>query len=103
MVTLVILWIEWLLLLVIGIRYIIKFNRLDRSRAEIKQMYLSKTGKVLSTTGALIAFFGPRVLNVRYAHDDQSTLIAVLTYTVGFLVMFIGFQLRLASYKTKEE
>ena len=88
---------------VFGIQHIIKMQRLANARAVLKQMKLEKVGRILSWLGSIGAVAGPRLFNVRYQYDNRSTLIASFIYAIGFTIMFIGFKLRIAAYRTKEE
>lgn len=92
-----------ILVVVFGIQHLIKMQRLENSRAVLKQPSLFKSGRILGWVGFVVALGGPRLLNVRYKYDDTSALIATSIYALGFALIFISFKFRISAFQTKEK
>jgi hypothetical protein len=95
--------IEIIGLVIIGIWCFMRFIKIDKSGVPVKQKHLKKIGSIVSTEGAIVAFFGPRLSNVRYNYDNASEITMFIIETVGFLIIIIGSQFIFAAYKTHEE
>jgi hypothetical protein len=94
--------VEWVAIVIVGVRFVVKINRLGSS-TEVKQIELQKVGRVLGWVGSIAALGLPRIFDVRYRYDTQSLIAAAILYTIGFAIMFIGFQLHIDAYKPPED
>jgi len=94
---------EVLIIIVIGIRHVIKLHKIRQEGKLLQQPEFERIGRILAFVSSIALIIIPRILDIKNKHDDQSLLVYVVIATVGFIVLFIGIKFRIYAYENLKD
>ncbi len=99
----IILLLEVLIVIFLSVRYVAELYKATRGGAKVLQEKMNTLSKYIVWLGIGIIVIFPRILNVKYKHDDTSSIMYIFISTLGFIIFYIGSRLRIYSYRKPEE
>ncbi len=102
-ILIILLVIEFLILVIAGIRFFIKGFYALRDSNNIKQPKLSTIGQTIGFIGLFIVVGLTRIMGVRGVYASSAISMYLIIVFVGILFILLGSQLVLAAYKDQEE